>query len=163
MVIWNQTWWVFGVCEDFSLLLVKTSESTSDVVTGQQLYENMLQCVSGEQTRNDLFLLTKYLTVRFHTPGQITHDALWEAVGPASLLVIPGGSAVCDSRWSYDFPEDHLAWFPAYGVSFVVFSLHSSVFFFPSSFHSHFLLSSFPSLSASVFLPLSLFTISLWI
>lgn len=55
-----------------------------------------------------------------HTRRQITHDALWEAGGPASLWVVPGGSAVCVSWWSYDFPKDHLASFSTYGVSFVV-------------------------------------------
>lgn len=78
-----------------------------------------LWCFKEEQTYPNFVDKLTHCTLP-HTRRQITHDALWEAGGPASLWVVPGGSAVCVSWWSYDFPKDHLASFSTYGVSFVV-------------------------------------------
>lgn len=83
------------------------------------VFSVFLWCFKEEQTYPNFVDKLTHCTLP-HTRRQITHDALWEAGGPASLWVVPGGSAVCVSWWSYDFPKDHLASFSTYGVSFVV-------------------------------------------
>lgn len=83
------------------------------------VFSVFLWCFKEEQTYPNFVDKLTHCTLP-HTRRQITHDALWEAGGPASLWVVPGGSAACVSWWSYDFPKDHLASFSTYGVSFVV-------------------------------------------
>lgn len=98
------------------------------------VFSVFLWCFKEEQTYPNFVDKLTHCTLP-HTRRQITHDALWEAGGPASLWVVPGGSAVCVSWWSYDFPKDHLASFSTYGVSFVVclFLIPHSVCIFLSS------------------------------
>ena len=162
---WIKTFWTFALSFLFVHFIMCFSCFTS-VVYFQWFYDVL------RRNKCILFFFDKlpHCTLP-DTHRQITHDALWEAGGPASLLVVPGGSAVCPSQWSYDFPEDYLASFSTYGVSSVVclFLISHSVFFSPSTVSSssfYFLIFSdcFPqAFPPRLPLPLSLLTVSVWI
>lgn len=86
----------------YQSVVVKTTESTS--VHPSVAATSCWFSVEIFSTETSCSASPDDLSVRFHRQPQITHDALREAGGPASLWVVSRGSAV----WSYDFPEDHL-------------------------------------------------------